>query len=101
MQRINSADKRRLRSWLCDKHGGRCCYCGKTVGGAGTVDHYLPQALGGTNAKPNLRWACRPCNQQKGQMHPDEWDRRPPAAAEETAYQRKVRLLREAIQRRT
>ncbi len=58
MQRINSADKRRLRSWLCDKHGGRCCYCGKTVGGAGTVDHYLPQALGGTNAKPNLRWAC-------------------------------------------
>ena len=102
MQGINSADKTGLRKQLCDRWGGHCAYCTARVGlRRGTVDHYVPKALGGTNARRNLRWSCRRCNELKADMHPDDWAKviptlpRPP----ETAYQRKVRLIQAAITR--
>ncbi|MDP3139814.1 MAG: HNH endonuclease [Burkholderiaceae bacterium] len=80
---------------LCNAFDGRCAYCRAYVGMKGTVDHYLPQALGGTNARPNLKWCCQACNNLKGDMTPDEWDQVRPALrpAQETALEVKQRLL--------
>ncbi|MCK5606400.1 HNH endonuclease [Candidatus Pacearchaeota archaeon] len=45
-----------------------CVYCGrgKRDGVLLTIDHLLPQALGGTNRAKNLVTACRSCNAKKG-----------------------------------
>lgn len=74
MRNINSEEKRRLRAELCRKAGGKCEYCRASIGMAGTVDHHMPQAKGGTNARSNLRWCCRFCNKVKGAMTPAEWE---------------------------
>lgn len=92
MKRINSADKRRMREWLNEKFKGLCAYCNVHIGLSGTVDHYLPQDLGGTNAKSNLRWCCMACNQLKGNLHPSVWERVRPAARP-TPYDTRVSLL--------
>lgn len=101
MKRINSADKRALRRWLRDKYRECCAYCGKQVGDRGTVDHYMPQVMGGTNARENLRWACSPCNNAKGDMLPEDWEQRAPVLIErpETRYEAKVRLLTSTARR--
>lgn len=78
MKRINSGARRALRVNLCNRADGRCEYCRRQVGMKGTVDHYLPQALGGTNAQTNLRWACVACNNLKADMTPEEWEQRMP-----------------------
>lgn len=95
MKRINSADKRELRRELCLQFDGRCAYCNRHVGMKGTVDHYMPQSLGGTNARANLRWSCARCNNAKDNMHPDEWERcRPPAVpTPSTRYALRCQLL--------
>ena len=98
MKGINSQAKRDLRAWLREKYQGRCCYCNKPAGKDWTVDHYLPYALGGTNAKRNLRLACRPCNELKADMSPKQWRKVAPKIERvETAYEVKVRLLQAAI----
>lgn len=77
MKRINSHERRLLRENLCNRYGGRCAYCNTPTGlRTGTVDHYLPEALGGTNAGANLRWSCLACNGAKDCMHPDEWEQK-------------------------
>ncbi len=78
MQRINSLVKHEVRKGLCNKFDGKCAYCRKDIGMRGTVDHYIPQALGGTNAKGNLRWCCTECNGLKGDMPPEQWEQRMP-----------------------
>lgn len=76
MKRINSTERRLLRESLCNRYSCRCAYCNTPTGlRSGTVDHYLPEALGGTNERPNLRWCCWDCNQAKKDMHPREWER--------------------------
>lgn len=95
MKRVNSAVKRRTRENLCHAHGGRCAYCNRPVRlPDGTVDHYMPQALGGTNARENLRWACRGCNERKADMHPDEWEKRRPVPVPDSVSRRHVLLQR-------
>jgi 5-methylcytosine-specific restriction endonuclease McrA len=42
--------------------GDICSYCGKP---AGTVDHIVPVASGGTNDWDNLTSACSSCNSRK------------------------------------
>lgn len=61
------------------KKGGenqRCYICGKTVidpkcndqiNGA-TLDHFFPNALGGSNSSKNLKMACAQCNSKKRDM---------------------------------
>lgn len=94
MKRINSMIKHDLRKSLCNKYDGCCAYCGKQIGMAGTIDHYLPEALGGTNARSNLRWCCTECNGLKADMHPDEWELvKPPRIGGTTKAQRRLELL--------
>ena len=44
MKNINSAHRRDIRATICATAHGRCAYCRRPIGDAGTVDHYLPQA---------------------------------------------------------
>lgn len=51
----------------------KCVYCGRAHGGLDglgnkircVVDHFIPLALGGTNERENLVFACRECNREK------------------------------------
>lgn len=49
------------------KSGGVCAHCGRrpTSPRSQTVDHYVPQAFGGTNDLRNLMPLCRACNQNR------------------------------------
>ena len=49
----------------------KCSYCG-TVGDL-TLDHLLPQKLGGKDVGDNLIYACRSCNSSKGRKDFMEW----------------------------
>lgn len=92
--------RRAIRKNLCDRYGGCCAYCGIYVGMKGTVDHYVPQALGGQNQPHNLRWACLKCNNLKGDMSPKEWEaKKPPRVQHETKYDKRIRLLAGIAQR--
>ena len=58
--------------------GKPCAYCHRTMRGLGdrtllgaTRDHVIPKSAGGTK----MIWACRACNNIKGNMMPDEWRR--------------------------
>ncbi len=49
--------------------GGRCGYCGVSesfVGGALEIDHFHPQAAGGSDEIENLVYACTACNRFNG-----------------------------------
>lgn len=52
---------------LFARDGFRCVYCGASVedGAVLTVDHVVPDALGGTNVPSNLVTACLKCNSTK------------------------------------
>jgi len=105
MRNINSEDRAALRRELCHQYHGLCFYCTRYVGMRGTIDHYLPQASGGTNARENLRWACTDCNYAKADMLPEEW--LPVAEQRRAAFvrsqsskrQRKIELLQLIAQR--
>ena len=60
-----------LWEYLLEKYGRKCFYCGvKNV--PLEKEHILPKAKGGTNRADNLTIACRPCNIEKGNRHPNE-----------------------------
>lgn len=67
-------NKRSVRQQVCDRFGGRCAYCKRSVGMRGTLDHYVPRHMGGTSEQHNLKWACQRCNTMKGGMPPHEWE---------------------------
>lgn len=93
-------DKRRA---IFEKYRGRCCYCqARQSMRQGTIDHWMPKALGGTDAMHNLRWSCNPCNGAKADMHPLEWLKvmPDPVKDQETRYERMVRLLSSIAHRR-
>lgn len=51
-----------------------CHYCFKPLTRAkATVDHVIPQSLGGDNSASNLLLCCGDCNQDKADMTLDEW----------------------------
>lgn len=51
----------------CELAGPRCTEV------ATTIDHWVPRSQGGGSSKENLRPACFECNQDKGDMLPEEW----------------------------
>lgn len=94
MKTMSSVEWRMLRTDLCNRADGRCEYCWRHIGMRGTVDHFMPQALGGSDEPSNLRWSCFGCNSAKADMHPDDWLRRINRAAPVASkFETKVRLL--------
>jgi HNH endonuclease len=58
-----------LRRLVAERFQHRCSYCQTSeliVGAAFTVDHILPEALGGLTVFENLCLACWSCNLRKG-----------------------------------
>ncbi len=58
-----------LRRLVTERDRHLCCYCRtaqRIVGGEFTVDHILPEALGGVTEAHNLCTACWRCNLIKG-----------------------------------
>jgi hypothetical protein len=51
-----------------------CAYCSTTeleaAGFGFEIDHYQPQAQGGSDQYDNLYWSCRPCNKRKDSFWP-------------------------------
>lgn len=51
-------------------------FCRVDIAAGYHIDHIMPIALGGTNDAANLQLLCGPCNLSKGDLHPDEWQKR-------------------------
>lgn len=66
--------KNQIREMLLKKQSGVCFYCRKPLLlEDATIDHITPKSKGGSYALENLVAACRPCNQEKGSMHPFDY----------------------------
>lgn len=62
---FNPTPKRRAAIYARDEH--RCQYCGVYVDDqTATLDHLIPQALGGHHKPSNLVTCCKSCNCSKG-----------------------------------
>lgn len=53
-------------------NSGPCAYCGEDSFSL-TVDHIIPVSKGGSDARENLTPACWPCNLEKLDFTPAEW----------------------------
>lgn len=65
-----------VRAYLRQKWDGQCAYCGEK---GDEVEHLIPKRRGGTDRISNLVWACRKCNEKKGNQTPEEFLSRKPA----------------------
>jgi len=78
---LTSKKKVRLLNLLYQSHGPHCFYCGRDMlplrlltevnrtplpDNYPTIEHLIPQIVGGGNVIANLRVACPPCNGDKG-----------------------------------
>lgn len=57
-----------LREAVYARDGRVCAECGATEDLS--IDHIMPEALGGADDLDNLRVLCRPCNSRKGKRLP-------------------------------
>lgn len=55
---------------------GLCWWCSKSVGDEYHVDHVIPLSRGGKNTPENIVISCPPCNHQKNNKLPHEWNGR-------------------------
>lgn len=64
----NIHQSKKIKIWIKDKL--TCTYCSKKSSNkiTITIDHVLPQHLGGTNEYRNLTTACHRCNTKKKDM---------------------------------
>lgn len=49
---------------------GKCAYCLRKISTKYHIDHIIPLALQGTNARSNIQLLCPPCNMKKGASDP-------------------------------
>lgn len=66
---MTSKQKNSRKRQLVERYGyeSRCFWCGKLLPIEQlTLDHLLPISRGGSNNLENLRLACLPCNQGRG-----------------------------------
>ena len=78
MRRIKGRSKQDKSRQVWDKSNGVCAHCGKAATGEDrTIDHVIPQILGGGNDPRNLMPVCRHCNSSRasGEIIPDTYYR--------------------------
>jgi 5-methylcytosine-specific restriction endonuclease McrA len=61
---------KRRRAWLFQVQRGRCAICGQRLGKRTHIDHIVPLALGGSNARSNLQLTHPGCNLAKRARDP-------------------------------
>ncbi|MCM1497220.1 MAG: HNH endonuclease [Clostridium sp.] len=66
---ISNKQKIKLREKILKSQNFRCAYCGKKLShGKATLDHIIPQDLGGITTEDNLVVCCFECNLRKGNL---------------------------------
>jgi len=75
VRRDRSAEWINLRTRIFRRDNYTCTYCGKR-GGELQCDHIFPASLGGCDDEENLTTACKPCNQRKAALTPEQWRNR-------------------------
>jgi 5-methylcytosine-specific restriction endonuclease McrA len=72
---MDAKSKRSKRQKLIAEYGYYCFWCGKSLTeDAITIEHLYPKSRGGSNSLENLRLACKPCNQSRGNsLFPPGW----------------------------
>ncbi|MGP5050185.1 HNH endonuclease [Brachybacterium alimentarium] len=61
------------RDWIYERDGHQCLRCG---GAALSIDHVIPESLGGPTDRTNFQTLCRVCNSWKGTKLGAEFDYR-------------------------
>jgi 5-methylcytosine-specific restriction endonuclease McrA len=71
--KINTQNRKRVRSHMIALQGNRCCYCAHEFDDCNpwgdryaTIEHIEDRAKGGSNKQDNLAMACFVCNQRAG-----------------------------------
>lgn len=76
----------RKRERLAARDGWTCCYCKRALDSAlaslqlpssPTIEHVVPVSLGGGNGMENLKLACFPCNNGRGNGRPPKKNIKP------------------------
>lgn len=62
-----------LRNEVFERDNYTCTYCGQ-IGGELEWDHIIPASRGGHAILENLTTACKPCNREKRNLTPEEWN---------------------------
>jgi len=62
---MNGRQKRNKKNQLIDEYGLCCWWCGCSSEKL-TIDHLKPRSKGGSDSLENLRLACFPCNNSRG-----------------------------------
>lgn len=66
-RRVHQLRMRHNRRFWCDRYGGLCVYCTQWVSVEhASLDHLIPRAIGGSDHRTNLTYACSPCNRERG-----------------------------------
>jgi len=60
---------------LMDAQGGKCIYCKCDIRTKFQVDHIVPVSKGGRNDKSNLQLLCKPCNLNKRDKDPLQYQK--------------------------
>lgn len=64
---MNPKQKRAKKAQLLREYGSCCWWCGCYLPPEKrTIDHLFPTSRGGSNSLENLRLACLPCNNSRG-----------------------------------
>ncbi|MBL1176170.1 HNH endonuclease [Pantanalinema sp. GBBB05] len=64
---MNSKRKQRKKQKLVKMYGDCCCWCGQKLSWKQmTIEHIKHKSKGGGNDIGNLRIACSPCNNSRG-----------------------------------
>jgi 5-methylcytosine-specific restriction endonuclease McrA len=64
---MNPKQKQSKKIQLLQEYGSCCWWCGRHLpSNQLTLDHLKPKSRGGSNSLENLRLACFPCNNSRG-----------------------------------
>lgn len=78
--RLSAQDRRNLMHHIARRCGWRCWWCGRTFRRndpmrRATLDHLVPHSAMGSAQEDNLVLACRRCNELRGDMPVERWQR--------------------------
>lgn len=74
-EREKARQVRRTQWWKNRLAAGRCHYCRESIPPSElTMDHVVPIVRGGKSSKSNLVPCCKPCNNEKQNLLPVEWE---------------------------
>lgn len=70
----SETERAKLRTRVLAKTGGHCKHCNEPLGNVWEIDHYVPRSKGGRHTFANMVPSCVPCNQDKSDTMPDDWE---------------------------